>query len=114
MAGGILLATLSLAFTNKTESSPVIPPAQQAQIADTLEQDAQVVSDTQLNRLLAEEPADVRAEVLSINKDSSELALQVALLVPLLASLLGLFNALAMLRLPDLKPSESAAAAALG
>lgn len=44
MAGGILLATLSLAFTNKTESSTAIRPAQQQQIADTLEHDAQVVS----------------------------------------------------------------------
>src|SRR6185295_18026219 len=94
MAGGILLATLSLAFTNKTDASAVIPNAQQQQIADTLEHDAQVVSNTQLEQLLVDEPADVRAEILEINRDSTDLALQIALLVPFLASLLGLLNAL--------------------
>ena len=37
MAGGIMLAVLSLTFTNMTEDSNVIPPPQQQQIADTLE-----------------------------------------------------------------------------
>ena len=61
MAGGVLLATLSLAFTNM-----------------------------------------------------SNLALQVALLVPILAGLLGLFNSFRMLRLPDVAPSAAVEAAALG
>ena len=46
VAGGVLLATLSLAFTTKTNASPVIPSTQQHQIAQTLEDDAQVVSNT--------------------------------------------------------------------
>ena len=46
VAGGVLLATLSLAFTNMTNASPVIPSTQQQQIAQTLEDDAQVVSNT--------------------------------------------------------------------
>ena len=37
VAGGIMLAVLSLTFTNLTEDSNVIPPPQQQQIADTLE-----------------------------------------------------------------------------
>ena len=114
MAGGILLATLSLAFTNMTNASPVIPSTQQQQIAQTLEDDAQVVSNTRLDELLADEPQAVREEVLSINSDSTNLALQVALLVPILAGLLGLFNASRMMRLPDVKPSASVEAAALG
>ena len=40
--------------------------------------------------------------------------LQVALLVPLLAGLIGLFNALRMVRLPEARPSGSPAAPALG
>ena len=44
VAGGVLLATLSLAFTNMTNASPEIPSAQQQQIAQTLEDDAQVLS----------------------------------------------------------------------
>ena len=40
MAGGIMLAVLSFAFTNMTEASKVIPTAQQQQIANTLEDNA--------------------------------------------------------------------------
>ena len=60
VAGGVLLATLSLAFTNMTNASPVIPSTQQQQIAQTLEDDAQVVSNTQLDKLLADEPPAVQ------------------------------------------------------
>jgi hypothetical protein len=100
--------SLSLAFTNMTNASLVIPSTQQQQIAQTLE-DAQVVSNTQLNELLADEPPAVREEVLSINTDATNLALQVALLVPILAGLLGLFNSFRMMRLLDIKPSAIAA-----
>ena len=113
VAGGILLATLSLAFTNLTNASPVIPSSQQQQIAQTLEDDAQVVSNTQLDELLADEPPAVREAILAINTDATNLALQVALLVPILAGLLGLFNAFRMTRLPDIEPSASVEAAAL-
>ena len=40
-------------------------------------------------------------EIVSINTDARPLALQVALLVPILAGLLGLFNSFRMVRLPD-------------
>jgi hypothetical protein len=113
VAGGVLLATLSLAFTNMTNASPVIPSTQQQQIALTLEDDAQVVSNTQLDTLLVDEPPPVREAIVSINTDATNLALQVALLVPLLAGLLGLFDSSRMIRLPDVEPSASAEAAAL-
>jgi ABC-type spermidine/putrescine transport system permease subunit II len=51
--------------------------------------------------LLANEPEDVQAEVLRINKHARDRSLQVALIVPVLASLLGLLNAFRMRRLPD-------------
>ena len=89
MAGGLMLAFLAFSFTNLTEESKVIPPAQQEQIATTLEDDAEVMSNTQLEPLLADEPPDVQAEILRINKEARDRSLQVALLVPLLASLLG-------------------------
>ena len=54
MAGGIMLAFLAFEFTNLTEESTVIPPAQQEQIANTLEDDAEVMSNSQLAPLLAE------------------------------------------------------------
>ena len=114
VAGGVLLATLSLAFTNMTNASSVVPSSQQQQIAQTLEDDAQVVSNTQLDELLTEEPPAVQEEILSINTDSTNLALQVALLLPILAGALGLFNSFRMMRLPDVEPSTSVEAAALG
>jgi MFS family permease len=113
VAGGVLLATLSLAFTNMTNASPVIPSSQQQQIAQALEDDAQVVSRTQLDKLLVDEPPAVREEILSINTDATDLALQVALLVPILAGLLGWWDAFRMMRLPDVEPAASVEAAAL-
>ncbi len=114
VAGGVPLATLSLAFTNMTNASPAIPSTQQQQIAQSLEDDAQVVSNTQLTELLADEPPSVRQEILKINTDATNLALQVALLIPILAGALGFLNSARMMRLPDVEPSASIEAAALG
>src|SRR4029453_3802277 len=50
MAGGIMLAALSLSFTQMTENSQVIPPAQQQQIAAALEESAEVMSTPQLEK----------------------------------------------------------------
>ncbi len=113
VAGGVLLATLSLAFTNMTNASTVIPSPKKQQIAHTLEHDAQVVSNTQLDEELGHERPAVRKEVLSINTRATNLALQVALLVPILAGLIGLFSSFRMLRLPDVEPSASVEAATL-
>ena len=53
-----MLAALSLSFTDETEASKVIPANQQEQIAQTLEDDAQVMSNTQIDELLVDEPED--------------------------------------------------------
>jgi len=107
-AGAIMLATLSISFTHKAEASNVIPAAQQQQIADALEDDAQVMSNTQLEELVKSEPTDVQNAIIDINTDARHLALQVALLIPLLAALAGLLNSFRMLRLPEPKPSAAA------
>jgi Na+/melibiose symporter-like transporter len=114
MAGGILLAALSLSFTNMTEDSAVIPPAQQQMIADKLDEDAEVVSSEKLEQLLAAEPQPVQDEIVRINTDATHLSLQIALLVPMFAGLLGLFNAFRMMRLPDISPVASVEGATLG
>jgi hypothetical protein len=114
MAGGIMLAVLAFEFTNLVNDSNVIPPPQQQQISDTLEHDAQVMSNSRLAPLLADEPEDVQAEILRINREARNRSLQVALLVPILASLLGLLNGFRMRRLPDPTPSASLEGAALG
>ena len=108
MAGGIMLAVLSFSFTNLTDQSKVIPPRQQQQIADTMEHDAEVMSNSQLEELLVREPRAVQAEILGINEKARNRSLQVALLVPVLASLLGLLNGFRMRRLPDPQPSAAA------
>jgi len=107
MGGGLMLAALSVSFTQMAESSSVIPPAQQEQIATVLEDDAEVMSRTQLDQQITGQPPAVEAEVLAINDDARNLSLQIALLVPLLAGALGLANSFRMLRLPDQKPSTS-------
>jgi EmrB/QacA subfamily drug resistance transporter len=107
MAGGIMLAALSFSFTNMTQDSTVIPAAQQQQIATALEHDAQVISNTQLDKQITGQRPAVEAEVLSINDDARNLSLQLALGVPLLAGLLGLANSFRMMRLPQIKPAAS-------
>ena len=51
---------------------------------------------------------DVKAEILHINTKARPRALQIALLIPLLAALLGLWNGFRMTRLPDPEPSAAA------
>jgi MFS family permease len=114
VAGGLLLAALSFGFTQLTEDSAVIPPAQQQQIAATLEEDAEVMSTTALAQQISGQPPEVEAEVLAINTQARDRSLQVALLVPLLAALLGVANSFRMLRLPDVRPSGSLAGTDLG
>jgi EmrB/QacA subfamily drug resistance transporter len=107
-AGAIMLATLSIAFTKKADASAVLPAASKQQIAQALEDDAEVLSNTQLQKQLAQEPPEVRAEVIRINTDARPLALQVALLVPILAGAAGLLNGFRMVRRPDPAPAEPA------
>ena len=107
MAGGLMLAALSFSFTNLTENSTVIPQAQQQQIAATLEDEAEVMSNSALAEQIAGETPEVEAAVLEINDEARNRSLQVALLVPLLAALLGFANSIRMLRLPDIKPSAA-------
>lgn len=100
-AGAIMLATLSYSFTNLTQSSTVLPENAQHQISQSLEHDAQIISNTQLNRQLKNQPPDIRDEIIRINTHAREVALQIALLVPLLAGGIGLANSFRMVRIPD-------------
>ena len=113
-AGAIMLATLSLTFTSLTNSSTVLPADDKQQVATALEEDAQVMSNTQLQKQLESEDPAERAEVIRINTEARPIALQVALLVPLLAGLLGVGTALRMRRLPDPAPSDSGEASIVG
>jgi MFS family permease len=105
--GAIMLATLSLAFTYLAEESTVLAPAEQTRVAQALEENAELMSNTQLNELLVDQPPAIREEIIRINTDARPRSLQVALLIPLLAGLLGLVNSFRMMRLPDPAPSGS-------
>jgi len=113
-AGAIMLATLSFAFTHLAQDSTVLVPTEQQQVADALEHDAEVMTNTQLAEQLAGQPELVQAEIIRINTDARPFALQIALLVPVLAGLLGFLNSFRMMRLPDPAPSGSAEGLAFG
>ncbi len=113
-AGALMLATLSFLFTSLAEESTVLPPADQQQVAQVLEDDAELMSNTQLEELLVGEPAEIQAEIIRINTDARPRALQFALLVPIFAALIGLINSFRMVRLPEPTPSAPIEGMALG
>jgi MFS family permease len=113
-AGAIMLATLSFAFTNMAQSSSVLPGPTQDKVSKVLEHDAEVMTNTQLEQQLGGQPPRIKDEIIRINTDARHIALQVALLVPLLAGVAGLLNSFRMVRLPDPKPSGAAEGVLLG
>jgi EmrB/QacA subfamily drug resistance transporter len=106
-AGAIMLASLSLIFTSMSDASTVLPADDKQQVAQALETDAEIMSNERLAEILVGQPEEVQAEIISINTDARPIALQIALLIPILSALLGVLNALRMRRLPDPKPSGS-------
>jgi LPXTG-motif cell wall-anchored protein len=113
-AGAIMLAVLSFSFTTMAENSTVLPPATQQLVADRLEHDAEVMTNTQLQRQLSGQPEEIQDEIIRINTDARHISLQVALLVPILAALAGLLNAFRMMKLPDPTPQADIEGLALG
>ncbi|TSD48972.1 MFS transporter [Rhodococcus sp. KBS0724] len=106
-AGAIMLATLSITFTTMAQSSTVLPQAEQQQVAQVLEDDAEVMSNTQIQQLLVNQSPEIQNEIIRINTDTRPLALQVALLIPLLAGLIGVFNSFRMIRIPETPSTAS-------
>ena len=103
-----MLSSLSALFTHYSDQSKVLSPAEKDRVASGLEKNAEVMSNTHLESLLAGQPADVQAEILHINTVARPRSLQIALLIPLLAAALGLWNGFRMTRLPDPEPSSAA------
>jgi MFS family permease len=104
VAGAVMLATLAFSFTNLAESSAVFTPEEAQQVATALDEDAQLMTNTGLEEQIVGQPPDVEAEIIRINTEARPIALQVALLVPLIAGLIGLFNSFRMIGQPDVKP----------
>src|SRR5947209_3403901 len=112
--GAIMPATLSFSFTHMSDNSSVLTGSEKQQVSTALEHDAEVMSNTALVEQLAGQPKDVQEEIVHINTEARPRGLQAALLVPLLASLLGLGGSFRMRRLPDPVAAEGAEAAVLG
>jgi EmrB/QacA subfamily drug resistance transporter len=70
-AGAIMLAALSLTFTHNANASEVLSSTQKQQVSSALEDDAEVMSNTQLEKLLVDQPADVQDEIIHINTESA-------------------------------------------
>ncbi|WP_029432203.1 MFS transporter [Blastococcus sp. URHD0036] len=113
-AGAIMLAVLSVAFTRGAEDSDVLSAPEKEQVSQVLEDDAELMSTTGLEELLADQPPATSAEIVRINTDARPPALQIALLIPIVAGLLGLANSFRMVRLPDPVPAGSTEGLALG
>jgi hypothetical protein len=72
------------------------------------------MSDEKLAGLLVDQPPDVQAEIIRINTEARQVALQAALLVPLLAAIIGLAVSFGMTRQPDVAPSAAVEGVAFG
>jgi MFS family permease len=114
LAGALMLGTLSITFTNMANASTVLPADEKAQVAQVLNEDAELMSNTALDAQLEGQPQAIQDEIIRINTEARPIALQVALLVPVLAGLLGFLNSLRMMRLPDIKPAANLEEFALG
>jgi hypothetical protein len=107
-AGAIMLGTLAFTFDRLAHQSTVLTPAEADQVSAALNENAEVMTNTHLTELLAGQPADVQAEIIRINTEARPIALQVALLVPLLSASVGFASSFRMVRLPDPVASEAA------
>jgi MFS family permease len=105
LAGGLMLASLAVAFTSMAEASPVFTDEQAQQVATGLEEDAQLLSNSQLEELIVNQPPEIEDEIIRINTEARPVALQIALLVPLIAGLIGTVVSFRMVRLPDIEPA---------
>ena len=79
-AGAIMLATLSFSFTNLAQASTILPAAEKQQVAQVLEENAQLMTNTQLEQLLVNQPPEIQDEIIRINTEARPISLQVAFL----------------------------------
>src|SRR5436190_8774662 len=113
VTGAVLLAAMAILFSAKSDASTVLAPAEKDHVAQVLKHDTQVMSDAQLQEQIAGEPKATQQEIVRINDQARPQALQIALLVPLAFSVLGLGLSFRMMRLPD-PAAPSAELAAVG
>lgn len=109
-----MLVSLSTIFTGMATSSTVLAADQQQHVAQRLEEDAQLMSDARLAELITGQPEQTQNEIIRINTAARPLALQIALTVPILASLTGLITSYRMIRIPDPKSASTGEGSVVG
>ena len=67
-------------------SSTVLPDDEKQQVATVLEEDAEFMSNDALAELLVDQPEDIQAEIIRINTEARPIALQIALLIPIVVA----------------------------
>ena len=107
LAGGIMLATLSLTFTDMAEESSVLPPSDQQRVAEALEDDAQLMSNTQLEELLGGNRRRSRTRSCASTRTPGLVPFRWRSWFRSLPALIGLINSFRMMRLPEPTPSAS-------
>src|SRR5689334_13116987 len=65
-AGAVMLGSLSLIFTNMANNSNVLTPAEADKVSTQLQKNAELMTNTHLDALIVNQPADVEAEILHI------------------------------------------------
>jgi fucose permease len=114
LGGALMLGALAFQFTNLSDQSTVLDPAQQQQVAAGLNENAEVMTNTHLAELMVNQTPEVEAEILRINTEARPFALQIAMLVPLFAGLFGLGVSTLMTRQKDVAPAANVEEFALG
>lgn len=92
LAGTVMLLGFTANFSARADESNVLTPVERETVADALEEDARIISNTELRELLEENPSDpaYRRELIRINTEARPDALRLALIGPLIAGLVGL------------------------
>ena len=115
VAGAIMLASLAIGFTQLSASSTVLHRRRADSRWPRPSRKTRRSSATRsCSEILAGQPEATQTEILRINDQARELALQIALLIPILAGVLGFANAFRMVRTPEPKPSGAAEGMLLG
>jgi MFS family permease len=94
VAGAILISALISGVTTGTEDSTVLSPEQKQQVTAALQGSVSAVSDAQVEEALADQPDDVREEVVRINREARDRALGLALASVAVVALIGLVAAI--------------------
>lgn len=102
LAGTVMLFGLTSSFADLTAESTVLDGTERDAVAEALERDARIISNTELEALLDEAEADpeLQEEILRINTEARPEALRLALLAPLFAGFVGLATSTRLPRNP--------------